>query len=103
MSSAARRSPIDSFECWRAPSSTLPRRWAGKVPAPERRELALLYVSRLIFLSFLETKGWLNGDFCFLANTYADCVARRGGYQKRVLEPLFFGTLNTRVRSRARR
>jgi adenine-specific DNA-methyltransferase len=76
---------------------------SGKVSAAERRELALLYVSRLIFLSFLETKGWLNGDFCFLSNTYADCIAKRGGYQKRVLEPLFFGTLNTRVRSRARR
>jgi hypothetical protein len=40
----------------------------GGAPRPERDELALLYVSRLIFLSFLETRGWLNGDFGFLAN-----------------------------------
>ncbi|HEY8851833.1 MAG TPA: hypothetical protein VIM36_06600, partial [Gemmatimonadaceae bacterium] len=31
------------------------------VSRTERNEIALLYVSRLIFLSFLETKGWLNG------------------------------------------
>jgi hypothetical protein len=76
---------------------------SGRVPVADRRELALLYVSRLVFLSFLETKGWLNGDFCFLSNTYADCIAAGGRYQKRILEPLFFGTLNTRVRSRASR
>ena len=75
----------------------------GRINPVERRELALLYVSRLIFLSFLETKGWLDGDFCFLANTYAACMAKGGRYQKRILEPLFFGTLNTKVRARASR
>lgn len=75
----------------------------GKVERDERRELALLYVSRLIFLSFLETKGWLNGDFSFLANGYARCMEGRGHYQKLVLEPLFFGTLNTRMASRSPR
>ncbi|HJQ10214.1 MAG TPA: N-6 DNA methylase [Gemmatimonadaceae bacterium] len=75
----------------------------GHINLAERRELALLYVSRLIFLSFLETKGWLDGDFCFLANTYAACMAKGGRYQKRILEPLFFGTLNTKVRDRASR
>ena len=75
----------------------------GRVVTAERRELALLYVSRLIFLSFLETKGWLDGDFCFLANSYATCVANGGRYQSRILEPLFFGTLNTGVRARSAR
>jgi N-6 DNA Methylase len=69
----------------------------------ERRELALLYVSRLIFLSFLETKGWLDGDFGFLNNGYSHCLSSGGGYQKNVLEPLFFGTLNTAVRARSAR
>ena len=69
----------------------------------ERRELALVYLSRLIFLSFLQTKGWLDGDFGFLENGYARCIEEEGNYQKRVLEPLFFGTLNTRVKSRAAR
>jgi len=76
---------------------------AGGIDRADRRELALLYVSRLIFLSFLETKGWLNGDFGFLGNGYSRCVADNGSYQKKVLEPLFFGTLNTAVQSRSRR
>jgi hypothetical protein len=75
----------------------------GRIEHDERRELALLYVSRLIFLSFLETKGWLNGDFSFLAHGYALCMEGRGRYQKLILEPLFFGTLNTRVSSRSQR
>ncbi len=73
------------------------------VPAVDAREIALLTSSRLLFLSFLETKGWLNGDFGFLANGFAECMAQGGGYQRRVLEPLFFGTLNTRVSERAPR
>ena len=75
----------------------------GGINRTERHELALLYVSRLIFLSFLETKGWLNGDFGFLSNGYTRCISEGGRYQKRVLEPLFFGTLNTSVRARSPR
>src|SRR5204863_123533 len=63
----------------------------GGAERKERRELALLYISRLIFLSFLETKGWLNRDFPFLASRYARCMEIGGRYQRRILEPLFFG------------
>lgn len=73
------------------------------VPTSAAREMALLTTSRLLFLSFVETKGWLNADFGFLANGFADCVAAGGGYHKCVLEPLFFGTLNTRTAARAAR
>jgi len=76
----------------------------GRINRAERRELALLYVSRLIFLSFLETKGWLNSDFGFLGNGYSRCISEGGGsYQKKVLEPLFFGTLNTPMKTRSDR
>ena len=67
----------------------------------EARALALLHVSRLLFLAFLETRGWLDGDSRFLARSYEQCLARGGGFQERVLNPLFFGTLNTPVRDRA--
>jgi Eco57I restriction-modification methylase/N-6 DNA Methylase len=66
-------------------------------------ELAVLYLSRLVFLSFVETKGWLNGDHAFLANQFADCMVSGGRYHARVLAPLFFGTLNTRPAKRAQR
>jgi hypothetical protein len=67
----------------------------------ERTELALLCVSRLLFLSFLEAKGWLDGDRGFLARTFDDCLSSGGGYHRRVLLPLLHGTLNTRYSARA--
>jgi hypothetical protein len=73
------------------------------LPHGAATELALLYLSRLLFLSFLETKGWLNGDHAFLANQFADCMMHGGRYHQRVLAPLFFGTLNTRAGNRAAR
>lgn len=66
-----------------------------------RRELALLNASRLLFLSFLEAKGWLNGDPAFIAHQFDRCMAWRGRFHERVLRPLFFGTLNTPTRKRA--
>ena len=66
-----------------------------------RREVALLYGSRLLFLSFLESKGWLNEDPSFLVNAFDHCMTRGGGFHARVLLPLFFGTLNTPVSKRA--
>ena len=73
----------------------------GKSPIDARRDIALLYASRLLFLSFLEAKEWLDGDRSFLARHYDACMDARGGFQRRVLVPLFFGTLNTPTRSRA--
>ncbi|HEX6640220.1 MAG TPA: DNA methyltransferase, partial [Thermoanaerobaculia bacterium] len=67
----------------------------------ERTELALLCVSRLLFLSFLEAKGWLAGDRAFLARGFDGCLAGGGNYHRRVLLPLFHGTLNTRFSARA--
>ena len=78
-------------------ASSLPR-----VPDEERRELALLAASRLLFLVFLEAKGWLDGDARFLEHHFDACMASGGRFHRRVLLPLFFGTLNTPPRSRAR-
>jgi hypothetical protein len=72
------------------------------VPPDDRGALALLAASRLLFLAFLETKGWLDGDRAFLARQFDACMARGGGFHERVLLPLWFGTLNTPIRKRAR-
>ena len=82
---------------------TLARSTSHPLGRDDARELALLHVSRLLFLSFLETQGWLNGDHGFLANGFADSMANGGRYHRRVLLPLFFGTLNTPPRSRSPR
>jgi len=72
-----------------------------RVTTTERSDLALLYISRLLFLSFIQTKGWLDHDRRFLHNTFARCMERGGNYHSRTLLPLFFGTLNTPPRARA--
>jgi len=77
---------------------------AGFAPHREerdRRAVTLLYVSRLLFLSFLEAKGWLDGDRAFLTGHFDRCMQAGGGFHRRVLRPLFFGTLNTPARRRA--
>jgi hypothetical protein len=65
------------------------------VPEDDARTLALLTSTRLLFLAFLEARGWLDGDYGFLRRTWDACVAGRGGYHRHVLLPLCFGTLNT--------
>jgi hypothetical protein len=67
-----------------------------------RRELALLHTSRLLFLSFLEAKGWLDGNRMFLITHFDACLGAGGRFHDRVLRPLFFGTLNTPVSKRAK-
>jgi hypothetical protein len=73
----------------------------GSATPEVRRDIALLYASRLLFLSFLEAKEWLDGDRTFLARRFDECMGAQGGFQRRVLVPLFFGTLNSPLRSRA--
>jgi hypothetical protein len=74
---------------------------AGGGSVDDRREVALLNVSRLLFLAFLETKGWLNADRGFLARVFDDCMESGGSFHRRVLWPLLFGTLNTRPMRRS--
>lgn len=66
-----------------------------------RREIAILTASRLLFLSFLESKGWLDGDRNFLARVLDHAIAGGGRLHRCVLDPLLFGTLNTRASRRA--
>lgn len=73
----------------------------GRAPLEARRTIALLHTSRLLFLSFLEARGWLDADREFLRRHFA--ARARGGYSahRRLLDPLWFGTLNTPFSQRA--
>lgn len=73
----------------------------GRATDAQRAELALLDLSRLLFLVFLEAKGWLDGDPGWLARRFEQCMRTGGRFHRRVMLPLFFGTLNTPVRARA--
>ena len=73
----------------------------GRADARDRRTVALLTTSRLIFLSFLEAKGWLDRDRAFLRHQM-ERLAGAAPLHDRLLDPLCFGTLNTPVQRRAR-
>jgi hypothetical protein len=73
------------------------------IDTTDARELSLLCVSRLLFLRFLEAKGWLNGEREFIGARFDECMTAGGGFHRRVLLPLFFGTLNTPMSRRAAR
>lgn len=75
--------------------------WPARVPDEDRRTLALIHVARLLFLKFLETKGWLDDDRAFLARHTETILASGGRLWARLVAPLTFGTLNTPIRHRA--
>lgn len=56
---------------------------------------ALLLLSRLLFLSFVQEKGWLNGERRFLVDRMQHEIQRGREFFSGVLLPLFFGCLNT--------
>ncbi|HUR94758.1 MAG TPA: hypothetical protein VMY76_09255 [Gemmatimonadales bacterium] len=77
----------------------LPTRLQGE----DRRSLALLQLTRVLFLYFVQAKGWLAGRERFLADAIDSCLLRRRRIHRDLLRPLFFGTLNrpAAVRGRA--
>lgn len=56
---------------------------------------ALLILSRLLFLSFVQEKGWLNGERRFLVDRLDRCIAKKRDFFSTVVVPLFFDCLNT--------
>jgi hypothetical protein len=61
---------------------------------------ALLILSRLLFLYFVQQKGWLNGERRFLVDRLEAALQSGHEFYESVLAPLFFGCLNTPIRDR---
>ena len=66
----------------------------ARVGTADRALLALLPLTRILFLYFVQAKGWLDGRPDFLRAALDDALARRRKFHRSVLEPLCFGTLN---------
>jgi hypothetical protein len=60
----------------------------------ERRSLALLDLTRVLFLYFVQHKGWLDGREDHLARAVDAHLTARRGLTRHLFHPLFFGTLN---------
>ena len=69
--------------------------------AADRHALALLQLTRVLFLYFVQSKGWLDGRGDFLARAVDDCLQRGRRLHRDLLRPLFFGTLNRPVHARS--
>ena len=70
----------------------------------EARDFVKKMLGRIVFLYFLEKKGWLGvpvseawgkGDENFLSNLFAQSGSNKEVFYSNVLAPLFFGALNT--------
>jgi hypothetical protein len=64
------------------------------IPGDDRRAWALLQLTRLLFLRFVESEGWLDGRKDFLSHVVDDTLSRGCDPWRDLLAPLFFGTLN---------
>ena len=56
-------------------------------------------MGRITFLHFLQRKGWMNGDLNYMQNLF-ERSPYKDKYLDYVLEPLFFGVLNTKPEER---
>ena len=88
------------FRAFRAILERLTDRTAAPGPRADRRVLALTTLTRVLFLYFVQAKGWLDGDRRFLVRRFEAALAARRPFHRTVLAPLCFGALN---RSPARR
>lgn len=58
-------------------------------------------MGRIVFLHFLQKKGWLNGNQYFLSELFFKQPRnRKSDFLEQVLEPLFFGIFNTETEKR---
>ena len=58
-------------------------------------------MGRIVFLHFLQKKGWLNGNPTFLRDLFCSSP-HQADFLEQVLEPLFFGIFNTEPEQRVK-
>ncbi|MGH7675005.1 MAG: Eco57I restriction-modification methylase domain-containing protein, partial [Gemmatimonadales bacterium] len=82
-------------------------RLTDRLPAPrsrgDRHTLALTALTRVLFLYFVQEKGWLDGDRRYLPTLLDRCLAARRHFHRTALHPLCFGALNRPAEQRSAR
>jgi len=63
------------------------------------RDYVKTMMGRITFLHFLQRKGWMCGDLNYMQNMFENSLYKND-YLDSVLEPLFFGILNTKPAER---
>jgi hypothetical protein len=82
------------FTAFRRTLSEVTDGFPANIPGTDRHALALLQLTRILFLYFVEAKGWLGGRARFLREEVDRCLASKRSLHRDLLRPLFFGTLN---------
>jgi hypothetical protein len=82
------------FRAFRATLERLTDRLAVPRSRSERHTLALTALTRVLFLYFVQAKGWLDGDRRYLIHRFDESVATRRHFHRQVFDPLCFGALN---------
>ena len=82
---------------FRAFRATLDR-LTDRLPAPrsrvDRHALTLTALTRLLFLYFVQSKGWLDGDTRYVPKLLERAFTARRQFHRAFLHPLCFGALN---------
>src|SRR5438094_1587323 len=82
------------FKAFRGVLERLTDRLAAPRSRAERHALALTALTRVLFLYFIQAKGWLDGDRRYLIHRFDAALAARRAFHARVFNPLCFGALN---------
>ncbi len=90
------------FKAFRAVLERLTDRLAAPHSRADRHAVALTALTRVLFLYFVQAKGWLDGDRRYLIRRFDASVAARRGFHEHVFDPLCFGALNRPAPARSR-
>ncbi|HEV8264820.1 MAG TPA: hypothetical protein VGQ06_07700 [Gemmatimonadales bacterium] len=90
------------FRAFRATLERLTDRLPAARSRSDRHALALTALTRVLFLYFVQSKGWLDGDSRYLPRLLERALGGGLHFHKAMLHPLCFGALNRPVASRSR-
>ena len=90
------------FQAFRAVLERLTDRLAAPRSRTERHALTLTALTRVLFLYFVQAKGWLDGDRRYLIHRFDQGLAGHRDFHRQVFDPLCFGALNRPATERSR-
>ena len=88
------------FRAFRQTLERLTDRLTQPAARGDRHALALTALTRVLFLYFVQSKGWLDGDPRYLPRLLHSALDRRLHFHRVFLHPLCFGALNRPTESR---